>query len=290
MLTSSESKNYYIEECQFKSLTNRVVYLSSNSKLLISQSIFTSCSSNSKGGNIYATSGSIAFYRICGIDFTFYGGSSNDGAFSFVKSSQGISYLNSMNESCLANGGNIDNGDSFDYRYYGKQIYKSNNNSYCKSIRDFLQFGEDSGYTLDITSSYIANTTTRGGCGIHLEGKFNIILSLIIGNKNPTNNVMFTAYNSLNFDSCIILDNQNPGTFQNSGVTMTKCKYNGDMKNVQVNDQSTSLQIFLSLLSTAGCHALIPINNLNIKTNPIGLTNKSVSNLHVLLEMFSTTE
>lgn len=243
-----------------------------------------SCSSSSEGGNIYAKAGSIAYYRICAAYFPF--SVNKEGAFSYSFGSQGTQYLNMMNESCLAKAGSIDNGNSFDYRYYGKQIYKSNNCSFCKSSYDMYQFYEDPGYTLELSYSYLANTTTKENYGIYLYGSFSFIKMIIIGNKVTNTQQLFGAYSSLNFDSCIVLDNTNPGTFVKPGVTMTNCKYNGHMTNVQINSQSNDLNLDLSLLSTWLCQALKPINKnklnkMNECTNII--INQNYTNYHVLL-------
>lgn len=261
--------------------------MSANAKLLISNSLFTSCSGSSQGGNIYANTGSIAFYRICGVSFSFddNGKAGKEGAFSFAQSSNGISYLNMMNESCIANGGGIDNGNSLDYRIYGKQFYNSNNCSYCKSFYDIYDFKEDPGYVLTISQSNLANTTTHGGAGIYFTGDFKITMSSIIGNKCTESQRLFCIYNSISFESCIILDNQNPGTFDKSGVTITKCSFNGDMKYVTINEQQNDLIIYLSLLSTANCQAINPIAKMIKKKNECTniVINQNYTNYHILL-------
>lgn len=259
--------------------------MTANAKLLISNSIFTSCSGSSQGGNIYANTGSIALYRICGVNFSFSGNSGVDGAFSFAQSSNGMSYLNSMNDSCIANGGGIDNGNSLDYRVYGKQFYNSNNCSHCKSYFDMYDFEEDSGYVLTISHSNLANTTTHGGAGIYFTGDFKITMSSILGNKCTSNPRLFCVYKSIIFELCIILDNQNPGTFVKSTVTMTKCRYNGDMNYVTINGQQNDLVVYLSLLSTANFQAINPIAKMIKKKNECTniVINQNYTNYHILL-------
>lgn len=165
-----------------------------------------------------------------------------------------------MNESTIAEGGNIDAGNSVDYRYNGNQHYKSNNCSNCISSYFTYDFYPEN--DLNLSYSSLFNTTTRGSAGLKLQGRYTFLMMKIMNNKCTIYDWFMSGYSSISIDNCIILDNTNPGTFYSPGVTMKNSLYNGDMKNVNEVSPKKDLIIILPFLSTAYCHA---DNSLGIK-------------------------
>lgn len=251
---------YFIDACYFKNLKNQAINIRNDDRIcLISNSFFQLClAQNQEGGNIYLVGGTNVIYRICGSEFS-KNSNNLDGTFSFVSNKENVKCINSLNDSSICNGGMYPYGSSIDYRYYGKQLYASNNFSFNKCYYEKYQFLEDSGYTLTISFCYNSNNTCQTSGNLFEFGKYSIKNSVFSHNVVSDNKEHFYgSYQELSFFRCAIFDNQQNTQFS-STVTMDSCFYDGAKTNVNEVNSSSKFDITLFLLSTADCEAIHPI-------------------------------